>query len=152
MLLTNWRQYPPIHDAEALEPFGIHLRRPMNNAAYHITDDGLLVKEVGDLLAHADGTVYVFPRRDITTTERGVLLGVAEHDFRDRRESRRTWHRYTYKGERRMRTTIYLRANVGDDPIARQIAADRCIFAEEDRAAAERDALSTFTRSDEVAA
>lgn len=142
MQLTNWRRYQRITDPEALELFGIYLRRPMNNAIYHVTDDGLLVKEIGDLVARADGTVYVYPRRDIAERERGILLGLAEHDFRDPRESRRSWHRYTYKGERRMRTTVFVQANTGNDPIARQIAADRCAFTDEDQQNAQRDALA----------
>lgn len=142
MYLTDWRPYPRIHDAEALEPFGIYLRRAMGHTTYHVDEDGMLVKDIGDLVGRADGAIYVYPRSDGTDADRGLLLGVAEHDFRDRREARRTWHRYTYKGERRMRTTVYVRANVGDDPIAQQIAADRCRFAEEDRQNAQRDALA----------
>jgi hypothetical protein len=101
---------------EELHPFGVRLRQPLDRGCVAYRDEeGVLVKEVGDLVWWPDGLINVFPRRDATDKEVRLLLRCAQRAFREGQPKRATgWTDRHRKGKSWWRSTILRQVDDGD--------------------------------------
>lgn len=137
--MTNWEDCYVVDSVADIEFIGISLAAPTGTATYYRDEDGVLVKEVGDLLDPRDGRLLVFPRKGITLDDRGFLLGIACNAYTEKR-SGPVWHTYIHKGKRRHSCTVVVRADVQHDRTASAIVALEDPRLRYERAKAEREA------------
>lgn len=86
--------------AAMLAPFGIVVGRrlAMSCMVYRPAGSDLLVKEVGEVLRHPDGSVQVCPRRDASDAEVVALLQAGELGCRETPSTGSGWERRRHRG------------------------------------------------------
>lgn len=94
---------------QQLAPFGIRLsnRQSFGCCVYRVREEGVLVKEIGELLLTVAGAYSVLPRSDANDSEVALLLRCAERAFRAGRPTRATgWVNRKVKSGTYWKTTI----------------------------------------------
>lgn len=125
--MTTWFLCPFVspRKADDLRALGIALTEPQDRAVYYRDDEGILMKEIGNIVVYDTGQICARPYEDSTPKEVGRLLGAAEKTFRSNEKlcKAQGWKRVRNSRTSCWYTVIAIRVG-DDDEVAMAIRAE----------------------------